>query len=180
MDIVHWHHAPPHSFEKGKTYLITAGTAQKKLLFDTQQKLDLFCNTTLQLAKKYTLSLQAWAFLANHYHIVASSAKCAEGFRFDVFLKHLHRELAIQLNRFDNTPGRPVMYQYRDTVLTFEKSWLARLHYVHYNPVRHKLVRFASDYPWCSAAWFESTASPAFIKTVYSFKIDHVNVLDDF
>jgi putative transposase len=57
-------------------------------------------------------------------------------------VKHLHRELAIRLNRLDVTPGRRVMYEFWDTHLTFEKSRLARLNYVHQNPVKNGLVDF--------------------------------------
>src|ERR1700689_3090201 len=42
----------------------------------------------------------------------------------------------------------------------------ARLHYVHRNPVHHGLVRAATAYPWCSAAWFETEAPASFRKTV--------------
>jgi len=41
-------------------------------------------------------------------------------------------------------------------------------------------VRVANQYPWCSAAWFERVASPAQVKTIYSFKTDQVKVEDDF
>jgi hypothetical protein len=42
------------------------------------------------------------------------------------------------------------------------------------------VVRNAENYPWCSAAWFARHARPAFFKTVRGFKIDRVNVPDDF
>jgi putative transposase len=93
---------------------------------------------------------------------------------------HLHRELAMRLNRIDGTPGRRVMYEFWDTHLTFEKSWLARLNYVHQNAVKHGLVALANQYPWCSAPRFESNARCGFVKSVYSFKTNHVNVPDDF
>ena len=64
--------------------------------------------------------------------------------------------------------------------LTHQYSYLARLNYVHRNPVKHGLVKVANQYPWCSAAWFERTASPAQVKTIYSFKTDKVNVYDDY
>ena len=46
--------------------------------------------------------------------------------------------------------------------------------------VKHGLVPVANQYRWCSAAWFERTASPAQVKTIYRFKIDRVQVDDDF
>ena len=67
------------------------------------------------------------------------------------------------------------MYEFWDTHLTFEKSWLARLNYVHHNPVHHGLVAGAADYAWCSAPWFETNARSAFAKSVYSFKTDQIS-----
>jgi putative transposase len=51
---------------------------------------------------------------------------------------------------------------------------------VHRNAVKHGLAAVANQYPWCSAAWFERTAAPAQVKTIYGFKIDQVKVEDDF
>ena len=86
----------------------------------------------------------------------------------------------MRLNRMDETSGRRVMYEFWDTHLTFERSWLARLNYAHQNPVKHGLVSIANQYKWCSASWFETNARAGFINSVYSFKIDRVNVPDDF
>jgi putative transposase len=175
---VAWPHAPPHHFTPGGIYLLTAGTLHKAHLFDTPARRDLFRSTVLELAADYSLSLHAWAFFSNHYHLVAGFEAARVPHR--VFLRHLHRELAVRLNGLDGAPGRTVIYQFCDTELTFEKSYLARLHYVHCNPVHHRLVAVARDYPWCSAQWFESNGAPAFVRSVYSFKTDRVRVEDDF
>ena len=71
-------------------------------------------------------------------------------------------------------------HNFWDKQLTYEKSYLARLNYVHQNAVRHGLVSVASHYRWCSASWFERTATPAQVATIYSFKTDRINVHDDF
>ena len=173
-----WPHAPPHYFTPHGTYIITAATLHRKPLFDSSAKLDSFYQTTFELAKGYDLILQAWAFFPNHYHLVVSFENTKTAHRD--FARHLHRELTIRLNSIDTTPGRRVMYEFWDTHLTFEKSWLARLNYVHQNPVRHRLVPIANQYQWCSAAWFESNARSSFVKSVYSFKTDRITVPDDF
>jgi putative transposase len=46
--------------------------------------------------------------------------------------------------------------------------------------VKHRLVPVANQYPWCSAAWFERTASAAMVNSIYRFKTDSVSVDDDF
>ena len=92
----------------------------------------------------------------------------------------LHERTAKWLNKLDQAPGRKIWHNFRETRLTYEKSYLARLNYTHQNAVRHRLVPVANQYPWCSAAWFERTATPAQIKTIYAFKTDQLQAGDDY
>ena len=115
---------------------------------------------------------------SNHYHFVRHSSPGADNLR--AALTHLHANTSRELNRLDRTPGRAVWHNFWDTKLTFERSYLARLAYVHQNPVKHGLVPVANQYRWCSAAWFERTATRAQVRTIYGFKTDRVNVQDDF
>ncbi len=160
--------------------MLTAATRDRAPLFDTAPKLDLFQDTLLTLAHDYRIAVQAWAFLPNHYHAILGFADVAPAITVGKWVRHAHRAIGVALNAMDHTPGRRVMYQYWDTCLTHSRAWLARLHYVNQNPVKHALVRNSREYRWCSAAWFETNARPAFVKTVASFKIDRVHVTDDF
>ena len=135
-------------------------------------------NELLSLACKYEWQLEAWAVFSNHYHFVGHTLSSPS--RLPQFLTELHANTARDLNRLDGTAGRQVWHNFWDKQLTFEKSYLARLNYVHQNGVKHGLVRVANQYPWCSAAWFERMAKPAQVKTIYSFKTDSIKVTDDF
>ena len=95
-------------------------------------------------------------------------------------ISKLHTLSARELNRQDNQPGRKVWFQYFDTHITFPKSYLPRLKYVHQNPVHHGVTNCAENYPWCSAAWFARTARTAFRATVEGFKTDKLSVEDAF
>jgi putative transposase len=139
--------------------MITAATLHREPLFNTGGKLDLFRDTVFELIKNDGLILQTWAFFSNHYHVVIGFERTTATHKD--FVGHLHRELAIRLNHMDGTGGRRVMYEFWDTRLTYEKSWLARLNYVHQNAVKHGLVAVANQYPWCSAPWFETNARPS-------------------
>ena len=141
-------------------------------------KLDLVERLLLSMAKNYGWQLEAWVVLANHYHFVARGNTA--GANLAVLLHDFHYESATRLNEMDQQRGRPVWYNYRDTRLTYQYSYLARLNYVHRNAVKHGLVPVANQYPWCSAAWFERTASPAQVKTIYGFKTDRLNIEDDY
>ena len=91
-----------------------------------------------------------------------------------------HVETACEINRIDDEKGRRVWFQYWDTELTYERSWLARLRYTHENAVHHGIVTNAENYRWCSASWFAATARPSFVDTVRRIKIDRVKVKDDY
>ena len=95
-------------------------------------------------------------------------------------LELLHEKTAKWVNRLDAAANRKVWYNYWETRLTYQRSYLARLNYVHQNAVKHGLVPVANRYPWCSAAWFERTATPAQVKTIYALPTDRVTVYDDY
>ena len=171
-------HAPLHRFDSSGIYMVTASTLEKRHLFTTPNKLDLLENELLSLAQKYKWNLEAWAVFKNHYHFVARKEPGSAA--LNKFLGHLHTATATKLNQIDGALGRCVWFNFWDTKLTYERSYLARLNYVHRNAVKHGLVLVPSAYPWCSAAWFERTASVAMIKTIYSFKTDKLRIDDDY
>lgn len=173
-----WPHAPVHRLDSRGVYMVTGATLHKQQFFRTHEALDLLEGELLTWARKYELHLHAWAVFANHYHLIARSIQ--ETPQLTKFLSHLHTKTATELNRLDGTAGRSVWYNFWDTKLTYERSYLARLKYVHQNPVKHGLVAVANQYPWCSARWFERTAAPATVKTIYGFKIDNLNIADDY
>ncbi len=173
-----WPHSPIHRLSEHGTYIVTAGTFHKEHHFSGPQRLDYLEANLLRIVKEFGWQLEAWAVFSNHYHFVAHAMPDARALR--AALTELHSTTAREANHLDTTSARKVWHNYWDTKLTYEKSYLARLNYVHQNPVKHGLVRVANQYPWCSAAWFERTASLAQVQTVYSFKTNHIHIADDY
>ena len=173
-----WPHAPLHRLGSDGVYMITGATLRKELLFSTPAKLTLLENEILMLARLHDWQLEAWAVFMNHYHLIARTQP--EAAPLDTYIRQLHSKTAVDLNASDGTTGRQVWYNYWETRLTYERSYLARLNYVHQNAVKHGLVLVASQYEWCSAAWFERTASASAVKTIYSFKTDKLKINDDY
>lgn len=173
-----WPHAPRHCLSEHGSFIVTAGTYGRQHFFHGAERLNLLETKLLTLAKRFGWDLEAWAVFSNHYHFVGNSRPESE--KLNVFLKHLHAESANEVNTLDNRSGRQVWFNFWESRLTFEKSYLARLNYVHQNAVRHQLVPVANQYRWCSAAWFEHTATRAQVRTIYGFKIDKIEVVDDY
>lgn len=157
--------------------MVTCGTYLKEHHFRSPERLEVVHNLLLDLAGDFGWNLEAWSVFSNHYHFISASDDPAT---LIPFITKLHTDTAIWVNKLDGTPGRQVWYNYWDTHLTFLPSYLARLNYVHNNAVHLRLVLTPTEYRWCSAAWFERTASPAFQRVLASLKIDRINVFDEF
>ncbi len=173
-----WPHAPPHRLSEAGVYFLTARARtrdRRHLLADDAMK-DWFQATLLELAAEFAWKLEAWCVLSNHYHLVAHSPEEAEeATTLKRMIKKLHSLTTQELNRRENQPGRTRLWQnYRETHLTYQRSYLARLHYVHQNAVHHGLVRAGSQWKWGSAAAFAEAASPAWVKTIRSFHYDEI------
>jgi len=172
-----WHHAPIHIVDNAGTYMVTAGTYRKHKYFDTRNKIEFLHDTLIDCASEFSWELQAWAVMSNHYHFIAISQKPENLVKF---ISKVHAVTSRFVNRIDDSPGRKVWFQYWDTQITHQSSYLARLSYVHYNPVHHRLVEDARAYEWCSASWFGKNSEKTFYKAVTEAKIDRVKVEDDF
>ena len=178
---VPWPHAPMHQLSESGTYLVTAGTYRKEDFFSGADRLRVLHDGLLMIADEFGWQLEAWAVFSNHYHFVGASSQASGGAaNLSRMLARLHERTARCVNELDNAPGRKIWHNYWETRLTYQKSYLARLNYVHQNAVKHELVRVANQYPWCSAAWFERTAKAARVKTVYGFKTDKLRVIDEY
>ena len=176
-----WPHAPTHQLSERGTYFVTAGTYGKAHRFRYADRLRVLHRGLLTVARDFGWQIEAWAVFSNHYHFIAHSPETAsDASSLPRMLGVLHTKTARWVNRLDGTTDRQVWHNFWDTRLTFQKSYLTRLNYVHQNAVRHGLVPTANQYPWCSAAWFERTASAPQVKSIYRFKVDAVRVMDEF
>ncbi|MCI0534270.1 MAG: hypothetical protein L0Z50_03475 [Verrucomicrobiales bacterium] len=180
-ETIPWPHAPTHQLASSGTYFVRAGTYLKQHHFRSPTRLQVLHRGLLKVTANFRWCLEAWAVFSNHYHFVAHSpADEPTAESLPAMLSELHKKTAAWVNRLDGVVGRQVWFNYRETRLTYQRSYLARLNYVHQNAVKHGLVPVANQYPWCSARWFERMASAAQVKNIYRFKVDQVNVFDEF
>ena len=102
-------HRPPHIYLDENIYFITAHTFYKKPLFNTEEKLRSFASLLQKAINRYHIDLYAWVLLENHYHLLL---KIPKGNDLVKFIRKLHSDTAIYLNRMDKVSRRRVWYQY--------------------------------------------------------------------
>ena len=159
-------------------YMVTGAILYAQHLLNENKRKEFVLQTLLERATLLGWNLQAWAILNNHYHFIGQAPENATTLK--KLIQQLHSITAIHLNKWDQTPGRQVWFNYWDTCLTYEKSYLARLHYVHMNPVKHGLIDNAMNYAFCSYRWFVDRGDERLSQQVFAQPIDHVNIVDDF
>ncbi|HVN79758.1 MAG TPA: hypothetical protein VMW38_12225, partial [Terriglobia bacterium] len=131
-----WPHAPLHQLSLNGTYFVTVGTYLKQHHFRGSDRLCVLHRGLLAVARNFGWQLEAWAVFSNHSHFVAHSPTIDDGAQsLSRMLGLLHEKTAKWVNRLDRTSARQVWHNFRETRLTYEKSYLARLSYVHRNPV---------------------------------------------
>ncbi len=176
-----WPHAPPHRLESAGVYFVTARTAGNHNLLQEDSMKDWFQSTLLLLMDEFDWKPEAWAILSNHYHFIAHSQASREGAADSLsrMIRKLHSLTTREINARSSSSDQKRLWQnYRETLLTHQASYLARLHYVHQNAVHHKLVLIGSDWKWCSAAAFKKAVTPAWVKTISSFGYEKIAMKD--
>jgi putative transposase len=172
-----WPHAPVHRFDDAGIYFVTGSTLYKEHFFRGFRTLNALQELLFEKAREHGIALQAWSLFSNHYHVVATTD---EGPRLKKMLQRFYVESSRAINERDHVRGRRVWYQYRDTQLTYERSWLARLKYTHENAVHHRAAENALEYRWCSASWFADTARASLVQTVQRLRLERISIYDDF
>lgn len=135
-----WPHAPSKSVTHPGIYIITAGTYHKAPLYRGHERMELLHDLLLETAGEQGWELFSWAVFPNHYHLVGRSPQVENA--SNLLTGALHRAAGKLLNELDGCKGRQVWQNAWDTRLTFEKSIMARIAYVHRNP--------------CHTAWWRS------------------------
>lgn len=145
------YHCPAHLFRAGATYFLTGKTlGGVAYLRDPARRAQLIGSLRFG-AETRGWQLLAWVALPNHYHCLMQAPDLGAA-SLSALLKAVHRFTSSEWNREDRAVGRRVWYQYWDTCIDHPSSFLARLNYIHYNPVKHGLVVRPEDYPFSSYA----------------------------
>ncbi len=140
-------HTPRHLYLARKTYFLTAGTYRRRSFFRSQDAKKLLRDVIVKGADKFGVSISAWVFLDNHYHLLL---KLAKGNGLSRLVGNIHANSARLLNRTDQIPKRKVWYNYWDYCIRNDADYYRHLNYIHQNPVKHRYVNNLGDYRWSS------------------------------
>lgn len=172
-------HNPAHLFRPNAVYFVTASTCRKVAHIAPEHRRAFLQTELLGLLRYYDWTIIAWVVLPNHYHVLAQ-ANDQSAFKLPQWVSSLHRRCALCWNREDNQPGRRVWWNYWDTCITGPGAFYARLNYIHWNPVKHGLVKAPEQYPYSSYRLYLESDPEMFHRIQMNYPYDRVKVYDAF
>lgn len=144
-------HAPPHPIRNAKYYLLTAACYEHQRYMSALSRRLQVLEQWKEEGSSRGLDIEAWVILPNHYHLLVQ----VDDFdQVGVVARLAHGRTSRQWNREDNRPGRKVWYRYTDRAIRSERHYYTTLNYIHYNPVKHRLVSSPYDWEPSSLGWY--------------------------
>jgi putative transposase len=135
---------------EGYTYFITNLTYRRQRFLS--DNIDLFWNAVEAAKQKTLFDMTAWVILPDHFHLLiyfdkGNISNIMKGIKL-AFSAHFRKRQGL-------TAGRTWQNGFWDHIIRTEEDLKRHLDYIHFNPVKHGLVRRAVDYPYSSIHLFK-------------------------
>jgi len=131
------------------TYFVTSRTWESRKLFIKPPACEIFVETLLHYRNEGAYLLHAFVLMPEHFHILLTLASDTPLERAVMYIKGgSARKIGEKLNsKF------PVWQRgFSDHRVRDVEDYAAHVGYIEQNPVKRRLTRIASEYPWSSAS----------------------------
>jgi putative transposase len=144
-------HQPPPPVREARYFLLSGACFEHRHHLNTPERRQTVLDHHFEQFIEQGMAIQAWVVLTNHYHLLVDVND------FDALGKIfslVHGRTAFAWNLEENAQGRKVWYRYSDRAIRSERHYYTTLNYLHYNPVKHGLVKSPYDWRWSSVSWY--------------------------
>ena len=129
-------------------YFITIVTRHRKTWFSSDDDLE-FVKTAMDKIKyRYNLKYLAWAILPNHIHWLL--APCDADYSKVVFTFKKTVSSRFKMRGFLSTGNKFWQDRFWEHTIEDDEERRNYVEYIHYNPVKHRLVASPHDWPYSS------------------------------
>jgi putative transposase len=147
-------------FVPGGTYFFTVVTEQRMRLFEHASARRLLGNVMRECFRRYPLDIIAIVLMPDHLHVLWTLPNGDDN--YSLRWRWIKREFTrawLELGGAEQSLGDSRLHERRRGVwqrrfwehtILDETDLEAHFDYIHYNPVKHKLVKRPSDWPWSS------------------------------
>jgi putative transposase len=128
-------------------YFITTHTKDFRPIFRDQRLAQIFFQKFNEYQKALKLEIYGYSLLPNHLHFLI---KANSKNHLSYILFRLKGGTSRAINQLLRKKGNLWQDRYYDHVIRNENDFENHLNYIHYNAVKHKLVKRPEDWPWSS------------------------------
>jgi putative transposase len=129
---------PQHIIQRGNN---------RQLIFAAEADYQFFRDALVEAASKHGLSIHAYVWMTNHFHLLATPAHDDS---ISKTFQSVGRRYVQYFNYTYKRSGTLWEGRYRATVVDSERYLLTLMRYIELNPVRAGMVAMPQDYPWSS------------------------------
>jgi len=128
-------------------HIITRGN-KRDVVFKNDADFETFLFFLHRYKIKFGCLIYGYCLMPNHVHLILESPRGLTA--MSSFMKGINQTYAMKFNSKYNQVGHLWQNRYKNYVVLKDEYLLNLISYVHYNPVRKKIVRRPEDYAWSS------------------------------
>jgi putative transposase len=146
---------PRIEFEGAFYHVITRGNQKQKIFKDTPDYQKFIQFLTIY-KNRYHYSLYAYVLMGNHVHLLIETRDTP----LSKILQGINQSYTMYFNKTYRTVGHLFQGRYKAILCDRDAYLLALLRYIHFNPVRARVVQNPEIYPWSSHQAYLGRTNP--------------------
>ena len=155
-------------YGQGHLHFITCSCYRRLPLLDSVRSRNIFVKILSEVRDRYGFALVGYVVMPEHIHLLISEpARGTPSTVMQVLKQRVSRRLRkkphasprqLKLRFRDSDHSLPHFWQPRfyDFNVWSQKKFVEKLHYMHMNPLKRKLVTHPRDWPWSSFSFYSS------------------------
>jgi putative transposase len=127
-------------------YHVTSRGNERKTIFRTEKDYERFLGYFESATERYGAKIHCFCLMPNHYHLLLETPRA----NLHAILHHLNTSYTNYFNKKTGRVGHLFQGRYKAILVEKDSYALELSRYIHLNPVRARLARTPSDFPWSS------------------------------
>ncbi len=141
-------------YEGAFYHVITRGN-QKQAIFKQDEDFQKYLKILTCYKERYNYHIYSYVLMKNHVHLIIETKHTL----LSKIMQGINQSYTMYFNRKYETVGHLFQGRYKAILCDKDKYLLSLLKYIHENPIRAKLVKSISEYPWSSHRIYEKKES---------------------
>lgn len=142
------------------TVFVTNVVHLREPIFAEQVYMELLRSVLREVKQEHPFSMIAYVFLPEHQHLMFKPMGKSN---FSKIMGSFKTNFSKEYKKIVGIDGSLKFWQkrFRDHIIRNDNDFQRHLDYIHYNPVKHKLVKRPEDWPDSSFAWWKNKGAYA-------------------